>query len=263
MNEQGSKERGKKEGRSPSYPAISLGTALERTRTIMEKEKRHYASLVTIFGHWGYGPKSSAGILLLAALKKYGLVEDKGSGDSREAKITDFAWRILVDDRPNSNERAALIREAALNPTIHQKLWRDYDGQLPSDENLKHRLRIEDGFTSGAVDDFIRQFRATIAFAKLEETDSLSAYEEDKLSTKEDQVMPPARDISQPDRTPSPPPSLTGENPKMGEQRFEVGLSQGQITYFKAPPSMTPEDWEKIRALLNVLAPLQKENEKN
>lgn len=254
MNEQATKERGRKEGRSPSYPAISLGAAIERAQIILDKEKRHYAPITAIFTHWGYGPKSSMGILLLAALKKYGLVEDRGAGDSREARITELAWKILTDDRPNSEERAALLREAALNPSIHQKLWRDYDGQLPSDENLKHRLVHEDKFTRGAVDDFVRQLRATIRYANLEESDTLLVSDEDKPPTEEDRKMPSTRDISQIHQTELPPPPIM-ETLGIPDQEFKLALSEGKSAYIKVPHTLGKADWIKINNLLKVLKP--------
>lgn len=250
MNEEAKKDRGKKEGRSPGYPAVSMAAALERARTVMEKEKRHWVPLSTIFGHWGYGPKSSMGILLLAALKKYGLVEYKGSGDSREARITDLAWRILVDERPVSPERDGLIQEAALSPVIHQKLWNEYKGQLPSDENLKHRLVTEEGFTTGAVDDFVRQFRATISFAKLGDSDSLSGHDEDKSPSEEEIIMPETRPLESPKQQHVPGSAQLGP-----DQEFKVKMSEG-MAYLRVPHILRREDWEKIQKLLEVIEPV-------
>jgi len=259
MNGKPVRKIGKKEGRSPGYPSISLEVALGRAQILKDREPgRHFAHISTIFEYWGYGSKSSTGLLTLAALKKFGLIEDRGAKETREAKISDLAWRILEDNRPNSAERAALIQEAALRPPVHRKLWNDYKGQLPSDETLRYRLRTTEKFTLGAVDDFIREFRATIAFAKLEWSDSILGYEEDKPPAEEDYAMPSARDVSRPDQ-PASSPTLSVERPKTGEQKFEVGLSDGQITYFRAPPSLKAEDWQKIRSLINVLAPNQKD----
>lgn len=254
MNEQTSKERGKKEGRSPGYPAISVGAAIERAAILMEKGKRQFVPLPVIFTYWGYGTKSSMGMILLASLKKYGLIEDRGSLDAREARITDLAWKILVDDRPDSEERAFLIREAALNPAIHRKLWNDFSGQLPPDDHLKHTLLTKEGFTRRAVDDFIRQFRATIQFAKLEESDRLVGHEEDKTRDEKEYAMPPEldkRSTEQKFQPPLPiPPPVAGPS-----QEFNMALSEGKTAYLRIPHSLNRADWDKLSKLLDVLEP--------
>ena len=102
MTDQSHEKRKKKEGRSPSYPAIDLPTALDRARIVREKESRHFVNLATVLGHWGYGPRSSQGLLVLAALKKFGLFEERGKGQAREFKLTDLAWNILIDEREES-----------------------------------------------------------------------------------------------------------------------------------------------------------------
>lgn len=266
MNEQPQKERGKKEGRSPGYPAINLETALDRARLVMDKEKKHYAAQATLFGHWGYGPKSSMGMLVLAALKKYGLIEYKGAGDSREAKLTDLAWRILVDDRPISDERMALVREAALNPAIHQKLWHDYDGQLPSDENLRHRLLTVEGFTTGAVDDFIREFRETITFAKLEEPDSLLGHEEDKKSPESEGQMSPIPQNAARDERVMPP--VTASSPpaqSTATGTIQFPLSAKKWVKLELPYQLSEEEWQRIINALAVFKPgfITENKEKN
>ncbi len=192
----------KKKDRSPSYPAIDLETALERARQLLSKEGRHYAPISAILQHWGYATKSSGGLLTTAALKKFGLLEDQGSGENRKARITDLAYRILIDDRPNSEQRAALIREAALTPPIHAELWQERgpDGSLPSDVTLRFTLRTERGFTETAASDLINEFRQTIAFAGLDQTDTMSGSVEDKIDPAggEQATPPPGTQLEKP-----------------------------------------------------------------
>jgi hypothetical protein len=172
-------------GRSPGYPAIGLEEALRRALQLYDREKRHLAPVSTILDHWGYKPGSGGGMVVVAALKKYGLLEDEGSGSSRKARLTDFAIRILLDDREDSSHRRALLREAALKPTIHAHLWEEYGGSLPSDSTIRYKLLTERLFTDSAVRDFLPQFRATLAFARLDEpqdgnADNLSVHDGDK-----------------------------------------------------------------------------------
>jgi hypothetical protein len=93
-----------------------------------------------------------------------------------------LAFRILLDDRPDSSERAALIKQAALRPKIHNSLWRKYGAELPSDSNLKHALIFEFRFNENTVDEFIKEYKETIRFAGLTSSDKLSPSDEDKIA---------------------------------------------------------------------------------
>lgn len=251
MNEQPSKEKGQKEGRSPGWPRISLGSALERAKILLEKGKRQYVPVSVVYGYWGYGDKSSMGNLILATLKKFGLIEDRGSLDSREAKISDLAWEILIDERQDSKERLALIREAALNPAIHRKLWNDFEGHLPADEHLRHILIKKEKFTRGAVDDFIRQFRATIEFAKLEESDNLLGHEEDKRVPEKEIPMPEQITVPQRERSHVPPASLV--DPRTGIISFP--LSAKKWVRVELPYELSEKEWKRIIETLDVFKP--------
>ncbi len=168
--------------RSPSYPAIDLETAIARARDLYGKENMNSAARDVILSHWGYTKGSSNGLVILAALIKYGLLADEGSGDKRKARLTELARKIILDDRPNSPERDAAIREAALNPTIHKEFWSTYKGLLPSDDNLRYELRVNRKFTESAIANFIQELRSTWAFTKLAEYGSMSEEGKDKTS---------------------------------------------------------------------------------
>src|SRR4051812_1763070 len=80
-----------KKARSPGYPGIDLKTAVERARELWRAQQGNYANVGTILHHWGYKPHSGAGLVALAALKKFGFIEDDGSGQTRRARLTDEA----------------------------------------------------------------------------------------------------------------------------------------------------------------------------
>lgn len=164
----------KRRERSPNYPGVGLQKALELARTLRKQEGRNPAPVNAVLGHWGYKPKSGGGLVAVAALKKFGLVTDAGSGERRTIQLSDLANRILVDERESSHERDELIKQAALMPAIHREIWTQYAGNLPSDPTLSYFLKTEKGFTDVAVKDFISQFRGTVAFAKLSVSDRLS-----------------------------------------------------------------------------------------
>ena len=157
----------RRRGRSPSYPGIALDTALQRAEQLHDQDGQSPGRASTVLAHWGYGPKSGQGLVVLAALAKYGLIDDQGVGDARRIKVSDRAKRILLDQRDDSPERRQLVQEAALTPPIHREIWQECSGALPSDENLRHSLIFDRSFTESGARDFIRQFRQTVEFAGL------------------------------------------------------------------------------------------------
>ncbi|MEK7280975.1 MAG: hypothetical protein AAB037_01310, partial [Chloroflexota bacterium] len=129
-----------------------------------------------------YTSKSGNGLLTLAALIKFGLLATEGSGKERKARLTNLARKIILDDRPNSPERDAATREAALNPAIHKEMWGKYKNELPSDDNLRHELRYNEGFTDSGAVECIRELKGTWAYAKLAESATMPEEGKDKQS---------------------------------------------------------------------------------
>jgi len=165
--------------RSPQYPFISLKVALERAKEFYAKERRNAAPVSIAVTHWKYKPKSSGGIQTIAALKSYGLLTDKGSGAARTVQLTESAWAIIRDERTVSAERDAAIKQAALRPKIHATLWQKYGMTEPSPETLRHYLRFDLKFNDNAVGDFIREYKETISFAKMGDSDTVTEVEGD------------------------------------------------------------------------------------
>lgn len=160
--------------RSPNYPRIDLETAIGRARVLHEHERRGSVNARVAVRHWGYAERSSGGQLVLGALKGFGLITDTGEGTARTIQLSELALRILLDARPVSPERDEAIKRAALNPRIHADIWTSLHGDLGSDDNLRHRLIFDWRFNENVVDAFIREFRATVAYAKLNKSDTLS-----------------------------------------------------------------------------------------
>jgi len=165
----------RKRTRSPAYPFVNLEAAIARAKEFYDKEQRNAANISVAMKHWGYKDDSSNGAQTIAALVSFGLLQDEGIGEKRKVRLTQDALRILLDERPNSIERAALIRQAALAPKIHQQLWEKWGNDLPSDAQLRHTLLLDwpVPFNENAVDTFIREYRDTIAFARLSESDKV------------------------------------------------------------------------------------------
>jgi hypothetical protein len=156
-----------KKERSPNFPFISLKKAVERAEALHSNHKREAARLVAIAPSWGYGPKSSGLMQTVAALKQFGLVEDSGSGDDRKVQVSEFARRIIVDQRPGAREEA--IKEAARKPRLIGEYIDKWVPDRPSDAHCISELELDRGFSADAARAFLRIFDETVAYAKLDE----------------------------------------------------------------------------------------------
>ncbi len=68
-----------KRSRSPSFPYISLATALERIQIMNTKAKRNEVRVFDIANDWDFKPKSSSLDRNVAALLPLGLIDYNGS----------------------------------------------------------------------------------------------------------------------------------------------------------------------------------------
>src|SRR6266496_6542820 len=111
-------------GRSPSFPAINLETAIRRARELYERDRQHPTPVEEIVRRWGYKGMSGPANLSVAALKKYGLLTDEGKGIERRGHLTHLAVEIVAN--PDPSARASAIKRAALLPSAHRELWDRY-----------------------------------------------------------------------------------------------------------------------------------------
>ncbi|HZF18543.1 MAG TPA: hypothetical protein VE008_02425 [Burkholderiales bacterium] len=156
-------------GRGVGYPAFSLEEALARARKFWESEKKNAAPVSAAVSHWGYGDKSSGGKRAVAALIQFSLMSDAITGTTRTVKLTDRALNIVLSE-PGSDIWMTCVREAAVSPKIYSDILNKWTAQeLPSDATLTFYLLRERNFNPGTVVDFIKDFRATVAYAKLNE----------------------------------------------------------------------------------------------
>lgn len=177
----------KKKLRSPSYPYLDLSEATRLAKILWEKEKRHPAPVSVVAVHWNYGAKSSTGLLAVAALKKFGLLDEEGSGDQRTVKLSDFALDIIKhEDSPD--EISKLLKAAALKPEIHRDLWENH--REASDANIKRVLIFDKKFNDASVDSVIKEYRDTIAFAKLTSADTLANTDDQNQEENQQPVEP-------------------------------------------------------------------------
>ena len=175
------KPKRRQAGRSPAYPTIDLEKALERAEALRLAEGKYEAPITAAYDAWGLGHKSSGARQTRATLRYYGLIDVSGERDNRRVKVSDFALRILMDQRDDKTERNKLIRESALMPVIHQHLALEYPDGLPSDANVKHHLMFEKGFNEKSSDDVLKAFKATALYAGLFQSANMSEEKPDPV----------------------------------------------------------------------------------
>lgn len=193
-------ETKKSKDRSPSFPFIALERALERARQFYGEEKRGAAPLARAVMHWKYAEGSSGGLQTIGALKSYGLLEDVGgSGKARQLKLSDLALRILLDQRPDSPEKAAFVRQAALTPNVAAEVFERWPDGLPSDSTLNHFLVLERKFNEGSALGAVKILKENQAFASVSGLDVESPDSEldmDKVNVS--QVLDSTRQAGEP-----------------------------------------------------------------
>lgn len=160
--------------RSTSYPSITLEEAVKRAEQFWNAEKKNAAPVEAAVTHWNYSLKSSGGKLVVAALISYGLMIGSGSNQGRQVQLTTRALDILLS-LIDSTERIKALQEAVKAPKIYNDLLTKWDAaNLPSDHTIKSFLIKDKDFNANTVDAFIKDFRASVSYAKLGSSPSSS-----------------------------------------------------------------------------------------
>jgi hypothetical protein len=142
--------------RSPNFPIISLPQAVERIETIYNEEQTVPADRETVANHLGYSGLNGASLKMVSALGKYGLLEEM---PNKQFRVSKLAMAIL---HPASDqEKRDALREAASGPALFQKLNEQFDGQRPSETNLRSWL-LRNGFARSAVDSVVKAYNETM-----------------------------------------------------------------------------------------------------
>lgn len=141
--------------RSPNYPQMDLGSALEAVQTVYKAEDRNKMSKEILAGHLGYSSLSGRALSKIGALRAYGIIE--GSGD--ELRVSEDA--IIALEAPKDNpDRAAALQSMATKPDVFNDIAANFDGAV-SKENLRYWLTRR-GFTSEAASKAADTYLATI-----------------------------------------------------------------------------------------------------
>lgn len=143
--------------RSPNYPLMDLGAALEAVRPALRAENRNKMSRGVLAKHLGYNSLNGRALGKIGAVRAYGLID--GSGD--ELRISDDAITALLNPDKGIVYRDALKRLAD-KPSLFQEIQKQYPSDLPSETNLSFWLVQQKHFTQEAAGKAAKTFLATM-----------------------------------------------------------------------------------------------------
>lgn len=163
-------------GRSPAYPYIDLEKAVRKAEAVRDAgAARTVLPPETVYKIWGLGAQSSGSRQTLAALNHFGLVDYIGRGDDRKIKLSDLALKIVLDRQPDSVDRTAAVRLAALEPAIHAELYEKFGALLPADVVMETYLVRDRGYNEPAASALLSEYRSSLAYAGLDKPSSMPA----------------------------------------------------------------------------------------
>jgi hypothetical protein len=241
----------RRKGRSPNYPGISLDLAIQRAGELYDAERQHPAPVSTVARHWKYKSFNGPASVSLAALKKYGLLEDEGSGEGRRARISDIGVEILAN--PDEERRQAAIREAALRPEIHLEMWQKYGPHLPSDATLQWELTRSRGFTETGATEFLKEYKATLAFARLEETPVAAPVQAADGDTPRAGDAPGA--VERQESIDARPSWELRQTSASSQRVFPIPLIGGGTVIVEGKFPLSEQDWAQFMAVLAAMKP--------
>jgi hypothetical protein len=206
--------------RSPNYPSVSLHEAVELARLLWNKEKRAAMPQDVAARAWGYKGLNGLVRMKLSSLKKYGLLEGRGTDGVR---LTDAAVQV-VQYPPDAPEHQAVLQEAALRPDLFREVHESHADA--SDDNLRAYLITKKGFAEAGAKQFIRAFRDTMSIANIVsngDNDHVSHHESTRTSPS---VAVPRRE----EATAAHRSSGTTLNAEMGPISLMIRVSADRIT---------------------------------
>ena len=146
--------------RSPNYPQIGLGAAIERVRMIYKAERQNRVDRDTAVKLMGFSGYNGASAGVLSAVLKFGLLEGAGEKDM---KVSDLAVRILVPH--TEKEKGDAISEASQKPPLFVELSERWPNDPPSDPSLRSYLTRR-GFADSALEGVMKSYWDTLGLVR-------------------------------------------------------------------------------------------------
>ena len=185
-----------KRDRSPAFPQVPLGEAIERLIAFEKRFGRHPAPLDKAGAAWNL--KQSGDIL--ASLRYFGFLEYEGSTGARQVVITDEGRNLLRAQQDATKQE--IIRRAALRPKEIAKFWPIWGSDRPPNDVCHDELVLRNEFSARGAPLFLASYDATIAFAGLTTPGKIEA---DSVATDDgdDEPASPAGEEQAPANSPA------------------------------------------------------------
>ena len=226
--------------RSPRYPGIDLQEAVEKVARIFEAEHDSPMSGEVAVGHLGYGSLNGASLMMLSALRKYGLLE----GRAEQTRVSKDAITIIADaEVSDQTERQEALRRALVTNSIFAKLYSRF-GPTASEPNIKSYL-LKSGFKPDAAMTAARSYLDSVAFVQQEADDYTPV--EDWTSEDEEQAVPSP--------SPAQPSRQATQPPPQGMQDVQIPLPGVPWPSLRAQVPMSAETWKQMMSMLDAMKP--------
>lgn len=149
--------------RSPGYPAIDLGRAIDIVRKIHAANRTNAIERDAAVKDMGYSGVTGASGKMLANLLHFGLLEKAGKGGVR---VSQLAVEVLHPD--NESKRREALVGAAFTPELFDQIRTKFpDGGVPSENALRSYL-AKSGFAESAISPAVTSFIETCRFLEQE-----------------------------------------------------------------------------------------------
>jgi hypothetical protein len=160
--------------RSPAYPAIPLGAALERLTQFEAHFKRGLARPENVGAAWSIKTPAYAS-RVSAALRYFGLLEYQGAGKERHMAISEIGRKLLRTQQEDTKRE--IVRDLALRPKVMMLFWEKWGSDRPADAACLDEMTHSNGFSDVGAREFLKVYDATISYAGFSASDKTRAPE--------------------------------------------------------------------------------------
>ena len=141
--------------RSPNYPSMSLGDAIEAVREVYAKERRARFPRTSLAAHLGYSSLNGRALSKIGAIRAYGLIE--GREDTLNVSPTAIA---LLEAPRDTDDYLAALHEAFNSPPLFGSILSEHGDEEPSPQTLRWWL-AKKGYVGDAADKALKVYLAS------------------------------------------------------------------------------------------------------